>query len=568
MGAQILKLGLPVLQQTLFKGGSGVTRGLVENNRGTFNTVLAQTLATTAGKDGKKIDLKSVGNDVLALLAAGMPLSMIVNQVSTTLANKVATALSSGAQNTIDNLAKNKLVQAFASAIAPPGGSPPGSNAEIAAALADRLQTIVANLAGEVEANAGQQSRFSGQVLDANSAKEIPAQQVNGQPAQFGAAVSSFVDSILRDVLAQLQPSALAANPAAPLLTPHDAPSPDPAGNAPLLTPRVSSQVQIGAALLTPHDSHVNLAGTAPLLTPHDQQPGSVLGRIIARAIISDAHVNGTQLASNANGALKTQPVQSQQAPAQADVRAALDNLVATLTGVSPKNSGGSQSNGGNAFGQFGQQAQLLSQLGLDKPLLTPAATTGDSFASQANALLGAWTLPNGGSQAVTGINAPLLTPYTSLDPNSIIDQVVKGFVVRNFGENNSEVRMRLSPEHLGDVSLKLSVVGGNISASITAANADVRQTLLDNQSQLSKSLADAGLKLANFSVNVSGGGPGNSSSQQHQLAQQAGVRRIGFHGIGKDEDMDGQSDVLAATPNFGPPLLVGQNKGLFNYLA
>lgn len=546
MGAQILNLSLPVLQKALFQGSPSASRGLVESGR-SFGSVLAGTLET---KGSKKTDLGSIGNDVLALLQSGTPLSLVVNQMSQTLANKVAAALSSGAQHSIDAISKNKLVQAFASALAPPGGSPPGSNAEIAATLAERLQTLVANLAGGTQANVGQQNRFSGPVLDANSAKEIPAQQQSGQPASVDAAVSSFVDSILKDVLAQLAPAS--ASPSAP-------------------APPIAV-----APLLTPHLTAPNPDLKAPLLTPADSKPGDILGRIIARAVMTDARLNAgnSQAASGANAiaAAKTAPAQTQPQvqTAPADVRAALDNLIAAVTDASKNASGG---NGGNAFAQngnafggaFGQQ--VLAQLTDSKPFAASPAD-GNSFPTQANALLGTWNLPAPGSQPVANLTQPLLTPYTTLDANSIIDQVVKGFVVRSFGENQSEVRMRLSPEHLGDVSLKLSVAGGTISASITAQNADVRETLLANQSQLSKSLSDAGLKLANFSVNVSGGGA-NGSSQQQQLAHHAGVRRVGLHGIGRaDDDADGQDDVLAATPNFGPPLLVGRNPGLFNYLA
>lgn len=542
MGAQILKLGLPVLEKALFQGSASALRGRVEVGR-SFGAVLQGTLA---GDGSKKIDLASVSADILAMLQSGMPFSVAVNQVSQKLADKIASALVSGTQHSIDSISKNKLVQAFASALAPPGAAPPGSSAEIAATLAQRLQTLVANLAGETQANVGQQNRFSGQILDADPAKEIPAQQQSGQPASAGAAVLSFVDSILKDVLQQL------AVPSGQFAT---AP---PAGATPLLTPHLQHLAGFGGPLLTPHDSSVNRAATAP-------QPGDVLGRIIARAVISDARTNAGSHAAAAAPSAPQSAQQAQRPPATtpADVRAALDTLVAAVTAAGKDAGGAATSNqNGNAFsGAFGQR--LAAQLTATHQ--TPVSDAG-TFASQANALLGSWNAA-GGATGTQGPGQPSLSPYTTVDANAVIDQVVKGFVVRSFGENNSEVRMRLSPEHLGDVSLKLSVVGGTISASITAQNADVRDTLLANQSQLSKSLADAGLKLANFSVDVSGGGANGSSQQQH-LAQHAGVRRIGFAHTGSTGEDDLQPDALAATPNFGPPLLVGQNKGLFNYLA
>lgn len=549
MGAQILKLGLPVLEKALFQGSASALRGRVEVGR-SFGAVLQGTLA---GDGSKKLDLASVSADILAMLQSGMPFSVAVNQVSQKLADKIASALVSGTQHSIDSISKNKLVQAFASALAPPGAAPPGSSAEIAATLAQRLQTLVANLAGETQANVGQQNRFSGQVLDADPAKEIPAQQQSGQPASAGAAVLSFVDSILKDVLQQL------AVPSGQFAT---AP---PAGATPLLTPHLQHLAGFDGPLLTPHDSSVNRAATAPLLTPRDPKPGDVLGRIIARAVISDARTNAGSHAVAAAASAPQPAQQAQRPPATtpADVRTALDTLVAAVTAAGKDAGGAATSNqNGNAFsGAFGQR--LAAQLTATHQ--TPVSDAG-TFASQANALLGSWNAA-AGATGTHGSGQASPSPYTTVDANAVIDQVVKGFVVRSFGENNSEVRMRLSPEHLGDVSLKLSVVGGTISASITAQNADVRDTLLANQSQLSKSLADAGLKLANFSVDVSGGGANGSSQQQH-LAQHAGVRRIGFAHTGSTGEDDLQSDALAATPNFGPPLVAGQNRGLFNYLA
>jgi flagellar hook-length control protein FliK len=156
----------------------------------------------------------------------------------------------------------------------------------------------------------------------------------------------------------------------------------------------------------------------------------------------------------------------------------------------------------------------------------------------------------------VQSASAPT-TPY--VDPQSVIEQVVTGIVLRNSG-TTSEVRMRLQPEHLGDVSLKLTVSGNTISANIVAQNADVRDMLLSNQQQLARTLADAGLSLGNFSVDVSGGNPGFS---QQQTPQHRSLFKVGaLHADAASED-DSWAD-----SRFGPPVVAGSKSLVLNYLA
>jgi flagellar hook-length control protein FliK len=150
-------------------------------------------------------------------------------------------------------------------------------------------------------------------------------------------------------------------------------------------------------------------------------------------------------------------------------------------------------------------------------------------------------------------------TPYTAIDPQSVIEQVVKGIVIRGSG-GTSEVRMRLQPEHLGDVSLKLTVSGNTITANIVAQNADVRDMLLSNQQQLARTLSEAGLSLGNFSVDVSGG---NSGFTDQRAQQQPKLSRIGaFSAV-----LNGEDDTWADS-RFGPPVLPASKALVLNYLV
>jgi len=100
----------------------------------------------------------------------------------------------------------------------------------------------------------------------------------------------------------------------------------------------------------------------------------------------------------------------------------------------------------------------------------------------------------------------PAPPPYTTLDAEAILSQIVKGVGVVAGTNGTHDINLHLQPAQLGDVSLKLSVDGSSVSASVVAQNGDVRAALLNNQHHLSRAFNDAGLKLVSFSVDVSGG--------------------------------------------------------------
>jgi flagellar hook-length control protein FliK len=372
------------------------------------------------------------------------------------------------------------LERALAAALAPPGTSPPQQTA-----LEKQLTDLLSKITREVQ-TAGQQSRFSGEVLDANSAREIPAQQQTKDPTgtQTPGGSLAYAESILKSILQQLQSTAQQ--------------------NAPLQT---AQQPQ------------------APQATV---QSADVLGRMLARAAKADPS-RGAAPAAPASGTAAT----------PSDLFTRLINLIAQSSGERPGH-------------QNGKQAQdfALAKNALPAAQHTGSTTTATStpaFAAAINTVT---------ATAVQTASHPA-TPF--IDPQAVIEQVVKGIVVRNSG-SSSEVRMRLQPDHLGDVSLKLTVTGSTISANIVAQNADVRDMLLSNQQQLARTLADAGLTLGNFSVDVSGG---NASFSQQNSPQHAPLSKAGL----LQRDFVAEDDSWADS-RFGPPLLGGTKSLVLNYLA
>nr|MDP9105469.1 flagellar hook-length control protein FliK [Candidatus Eremiobacteraeota bacterium] len=144
---------------------------------------------------------------------------------------------------------------------------------------------------------------------------------------------------------------------------------------------------------------------------------------------------------------------------------------------------------------------------------------------------------------------------------------MLRGMAIRTT-DGQSEVRLRLVPENLGDVSVKLIVNGGSVDASIVAHTADAQTALAGGQLQLAKTLADAGLKLQSFTVGLAGDFSSNrDQSRPNDSWNRSGWRRIGVvETVGTDEPADPS---LLAVPSFGPPIYAANPALLhLNYLV
>jgi flagellar hook-length control protein FliK len=65
------------------------------------------------------------------------------------------------------------------------------------------------------------------------------------------------------------------------------------------------------------------------------------------------------------------------------------------------------------------------------------------------------------------------------------------------------EARLRLHPEHLGEVTIALRVEQGNVTATLAAANQTVAEWMRSHRAELQSSLVEQGLTLASLEVVV-----------------------------------------------------------------
>ena len=455
--------------------------------KGRFGSLFAQKLENIQDDSG-------IISRLASLLQNGTPMATITGRI----AKNLTDALARAAGEPGDAKARSTLQRALTAALAPPGSGPPiGSPKEQAAALEQRVKNLLTKLASELN-TAGQKSEFSGHILDAKPAKDIPAPQKSTTAPAVNTAddVAALLQSLLNDAANGTPAQAAAAKPivhAAPVAAPRQPDSP------------------------------------APL--------PDLLTRMVARAVDADARRNPA-----------APQIPAQPAGSQAAAAAVFQRAIAIVA-----QHGGTQTDAGGGNQQQSSSQQKLSQI-------DPAGTTQSSGSTpQTNAApLFATHVAQSSGAANQPQSATAL--YASVDPNSVVEQILKGIAIRNAGAT-SEVRLRLQPEQLGDVTLKLSVSGNTIAANIVAQNAHVRDMLLANQHQLARSLADAGLSLGNFSVDVSGGNAGftgGGSQQQRSFGSKPGA--FGAMLIGEDENW-GDS-------RFGPTVLAGPKPIVLNYLA
>lgn len=110
-----------------------------------------------------------------------------------------------------------------------------------------------------------------------------------------------------------------------------------------------------------------------------------------------------------------------------------------------------------------------------------------------------------------------------SQDPHNIAGQIVEQARMIN-RVNNSEMVVKLKPEHLGELTLKVTVENGAVSASFHSNNQEVRTVIEASLTQLRQELSNQGLKVDNVGV-YAGLNQFFSNDQQQQTAQQQQIK-------------------------------------------
>jgi flagellar hook-length control protein FliK len=479
------------------------------------------------------------------LLAKGESVAEIAQQLAASLASTLA-AQFGGNQAQI----QNRLQTAFASALSPPTTGPPQSAADLASALAQRFRQV-ADVAAGVIGETGQSNRlFAGSISDAATTAGV---QPAPQPDQSGSS-----------------------------LTTADSTAP----NASALIATLTASQGDGKTVAT---------NGAPALGPNGD---TLLGRILARAAQSSLSAPAAPQSQSAAPPAQPGPATGIAALALAAAAVALGKAAPQSTTSIPttatpdagtptaENSGSTTADAPIAAAAPTPAVTAFVRLFTDA-IASANATASDVKTTDANGnptdtllqttvassqapTIGAFApvQPTLASDPTVTNGAQTPTPLpsqTTVDPNTVVEQILRGAFLNTVG-STSTVRLRLVPEELGDLSVKLTVNGSSVDAQVMAQTPAARDALVAGQGQLARALADAGLKLNSFNVDLAGGFS-SFQQQQQQSSQQSpsNGRNLLLGGVDTPEN---DESALTAAPNIGPPVLAGANWSALNYLV
>lgn len=96
-----------------------------------------------------------------------------------------------------------------------------------------------------------------------------------------------------------------------------------------------------------------------------------------------------------------------------------------------------------------------------------------------------------------------------------VAGQVQEQLANHNLKPGNDQITFKLSPEHLGDIKVNLSLQDQRLRVEIVAENRAARDSLLQHVDSLKESLARQNITVEKFDV-TTGGGNGNTGSQDN----------------------------------------------------
>ncbi len=120
--------------------------------------------------------------------------------------------------------------------------------------------------------------------------------------------------------------------------------------------------------------------------------------------------------------------------------------------------------------------------------------------------------LPRGGSRPDTA------GEMSHADQTRLIQRVARA--IEAAPQRGGLIRLRLSPPELGSVQMEVTLHKGVLSARLETETPTARAVLLDNLPQLRERLAEQGLRVESFEVDVSRRDTGDSQHQPHDFRE------------------------------------------------
>lgn len=118
----------------------------------------------------------------------------------------------------------------------------------------------------------------------------------------------------------------------------------------------------------------------------------------------------------------------------------------------------------------------------------------------------------------------------------SMMEQLSKGVAVA-VNEDHSEMKLILHPEALGEVTVRVQVEEGKVTAKLDVQQAQVKNTIEANIPQLREALTSRGLTMERIEISTAQNGLANGTAKNHQNKQ--GKRSGQLFGLAEEEEQD-----------------------------
>ncbi|MGM9570618.1 MAG: flagellar hook-length control protein FliK, partial [bacterium] len=123
-------------------------------------------------------------------------------------------------------------------------------------------------------------------------------------------------------------------------------------------------------------------------------------------------------------------------------------------------------------------------------------------------------------SKDISSVNERLNQLFDLTDQDNVLDQVVKKVEI-DLKPGQTEMRMQLKPENLGEVQMKVVVEDGKLNAHFLTSTATAKEALEANVQQLKQSLQEQGVRVEKIAVLLSSGDLQFNQKQQDESLYQ-----------------------------------------------
>ena len=91
---------------------------------------------------------------------------------------------------------------------------------------------------------------------------------------------------------------------------------------------------------------------------------------------------------------------------------------------------------------------------------------------------------------------------FMDIDKSDVMKQITSK-IKTDYENELNEIKLRLTPEHLGELTIKISLERGILSARALVENTNIKQLLEANMSDLKENLKEQGIKFESIDVSV-----------------------------------------------------------------